>query len=250
MTISRVGSQADGGDVDGASTASRAFGSNVTAGNVVWFAAANSDSAHTFVAGDMTKSAGTATLDTIRLVRQRSQAGSGGAYYCNTGLWCAKVTGSGSLTLQVGGGTSGAYWVYGSGEITSTIGFDSNPIETQNDNGTDTDDTSPATTGNGTSAGGAYFVGIAGIGTPNAITITAGGSWSGVFEEEDGVNHFCGSIADRIVTSGTTDQGSWTISGHQEAWSAVLGVIKETSGGGPIELPTLTMPPMRSAGRR
>lgn len=225
MTISRVGTQAGGTFADSATSISRAFGSNVTAGNVVWFAATVTDN-HTFVAGDLTKSAGTATLDTIRLVHQRAQDMVG--YFVSNALWCAKVTGSGSLTLQAGGAAAGSYWVAASGEITSTIGFDSNPIETQNANGTGTDSSSPATTGNGTSAGGAYFLAMLGVGCPGVVTITLGGSFSTAYNESSGA-HMVGEASDRIVSAGTTDQGSWTLAGTTDGWCAVLGVIKESA---------------------
>lgn len=228
MTISRVGSQAGGTFADGAGSGSRAFPSNVTAGNVVWFAATIADSTHTFVAGDLTKSAGTATLDTIRLVQQRSQDMVEQGYFVSNAIWCAKVTGSGSLTLQASGSTAGAFWLAASGEISSTIGFDSNPIETQNGNGTGTDSSSPATTGNGTSAGGAYFIAMLGIGSPGAVTITLGGSFATAYNESSG-SHMVGEASDRIVSSGTTDQGSWTLSGTSDGWCAVLGVIKESA---------------------
>lgn len=234
MTISRVGTQAGAfTPVDGATSASRAFPSNVTAGNVVWFAAGASDSSHTFVASDCAKSAGTATIGTMKLLGVRNQD-SGDGYFMPTAVWAAKVTGSGSLTLTASNLTSGAFWIGGSGEITSDIGFPDAFEGTGANNGTGTDNTSPATTGSATSTGAAYFIACFGVGTAAVITIAApGNSFSAVMEEEDGINHYTGAIADRIVTTGTSTEGSWALTvALQQGWSGVIGIINEAVASG------------------
>lgn len=247
MTISRVGTQAGAfPPVDGATTASRAFPSDVTVGNVVYFAAAASDSSHTFVAGDCTKSAGTATIGTVELLGQVNQD-TGDGFFIPSAVWAAKVTGTGSLTLQAGGLTSGAFWIGGSGEYNSDVGWPATLAGTPSSNGTATDSSTPATTGNATSTGAAVFVAVMGVGAPAAITIGApGNSFSAVMEEEDGAAHMCGAIADRVVTTGTVTGGSWTLSSGTawQGWAAVVGVINESAAAASADV-AVVMPVMR-----
>lgn len=231
MTISRVSGQAGNATpVDGGASISRAFPSNVTSGNVVWFAAMAADTSHTFVAGDLTKSAGTATIESPVLLAVRNQD-TGDGYFLPTAIWGAKVTGNGSLTLQASGLSSGGFWLSASDEIASTNGFAGSGgfAGTGNNNGTSANSNSPATTGLNTAASqSAMLIGAVGIGAGVVLTIgSPGGSWSTVYSEPDGTAHHCGTVVDQIVAASVTAQPSWSITGTTDGWAAALGVIVE-----------------------
>ncbi len=236
MTISRVSGQAgDATPVDGTSgSISRAYPNNVTTGNVVWFAAMAADSSHTFVAGDLTKSAGTATIESPVLLAVRNQD-TGDNYFIPVGIWAAKVSSGGSLTLQAGGLSSTAFTIAASDEITSTNGFASSGgfAGTGNNNGTSANSSSPATTGLNTAPSqSAMLVGAMGVGGPGAVTIgSPGGSWSNVYTETN-VAHMFGAVADQIIAASGTAQPSWSLTGTTDAWAAVIGVIVEQASGG------------------
>lgn len=229
MTIAAVGGQLGGQVADSATSVSRAFGSNVSAGSLIIVVCEKfANSQDVFVAGDCTKSAGTATLDTITLDKEVSvQADT--SQWVHTGIWSALVTGAGSCTMQVAGAVTGSYLHIATGEFTGS--FDGSRLETSNSNSTTSDSTTSAGTGNGTSAGAAMFVAGVAINTGSNIAVTEDAAFSLIAEEQDGTAHVVGSAIYRIVTSGTTDEGSWTIGSANTGWCAALAVYKEAAGG-------------------
>lgn len=227
MSISQVASQAGGATVDASATASRAFPSNVTSGNLVYIGCStyNGNGATTFTAGSCTKSAGTATLGTISLDKQISDAGTN----ITAAIWSAVVTGSGSLTLQIAGTDANNYYAIGSDELSATNGWDGSRVETTNSG---TGNATTQTTGNMTSAGGAAFVGVTALGTGiNETSYTKAAAYTQIYKETDGVNHQPGLIEIHIVSSGTTEAATTTLTGAKP-YAAVGAVYKEVAGGG------------------
>lgn len=218
--------------MDASSAATRAFGSNVTAGNLI-VVMAGKDTGAAFVAGDCTKSAGTATLGTIALDAQ-FRFDLGGSAFHSVGIWSAIVTGSGSCTMRVAG-AAGNYWHISTSEWNSDVGWDASRVEqAPTGQGDATNDIGTATTGNGTSAGKALFMAVMCSDGSGVETITPDAAFTQIFEQEDASAHLMGNHQYRIVASGTTDAGDWTLSGAggNNGVLAQLVIYKETAGGG------------------
>lgn len=228
MSITAVGTQAGGVTTDLSTTVSRAFGANITSGNriVVVAARGHLDSSHTaFVAGDCTKSAGTATIGAITLDKTTSIYDPGNNVYIDVGIWSASVTGTGSCTMQVSSGVAD-YWVLGSGEYTSSLSAIS--VGATN-SGTGT--TGAADSGSVTpSSYDAVLVGGVGFGSAGATTITPDAAFTEIYEEENAAAHMIGSVIRRIMTSGS-DSASWTAP-TTDYWAAIVVAYTESGGGG------------------
>jgi hypothetical protein len=152
--------------------------------------------------------------------------------------------------MSVAGGSTD-FWNVAIIELSATSGWDASRLEAQNSSTQATDNQSPATTGNGTSVAGAAFIAGLSVQGSGTITITEDAAFSLAFEEQDASLHNTGSIIYRIVSSGTTDQGEWTLS-NNAGWATALAVYKEVSSGSPIDedyWPSLTkviVPPLVS----
>lgn len=232
MTIAAV--QETGNYTAGTNT-SKAFASDVTAGNLIVICGAKySPGNDAFALADCTKSAGTATLDTIALATQTIIATTTGADYAAASVWSAIVTGSGSLTMQVGGGLSGSEMLMGIGEYSATNGWDASRLEDSDIGKLATNNSGAAITGDMTSAGGALFIGGAGINTGSNLTITADSPFQKIFELATGASTAVASFIRRIVTAGTTDAVgmSWTPS-SDDGWAVAGAVYKEVAGAPP-----------------
>lgn len=230
MTITRVAAQAGGATVDLSTTASRAFPSNVTAGNLVWIAAGKYDpnSPSTFVVGDCTKSAGTATIGAITLdcvLNVGSIA---------VGIWSALVTGSGSLTLQVSNAAT-VYSAIGSDEWASSIGWDASRRE---DFKTGSGTATTQATASMTSAGAAGFVGVTCLDASGNISdYSQTGAYTRVYLETDGSVHEPGCIFSALVGTGTSQVASTSNSLNGSQLYVAAGVVyKEATGGAAPQL--------------
>lgn len=227
MTIAAVSGQAGGNNGNSATSVTRAFGSNVSAGSLIVVVGMKySPSSDAFVEGDCTKSAGTATLGTITLDRQ-VQVDTTDADFACVAIWSAIVTGGGSLTMQVAGAVSGSYLLIATHEFTGN--WDGSRAEAGNSNSTASNGVSPATSGNATSAGAALFIGGLNVNSQAGVTITPDGAFTTIYEDEAGTDDN-GSAIYKIVTSGNTDQAEWTIaSGTWYGWAAAVQVYKEAA---------------------
>lgn len=227
MTITLVTGQAAGANADNATSVSRAFPGNVTAGNrIVIGIAKYSPSVDAPVVGDISKSAGTCTVGAFTLDRNQSYNWTG-TEYVHAAIFSAPVTGSGSCTITVGGGVAGCYWNIGISEFASSNGS----ITVGNVN-SGQGNSAAADSGNVTSTGGAVFIGAMGLISTGAITITPDGAFSEIYEEQDGSTHMTGSIIYRIVTTGTTDSASWTVTSNH--WAASVVEYDEPAAGGVV----------------
>lgn len=149
----------DGSVASGVTSKSHAFPYDVTAGDLIvvsgfgW----NASSAHTFVAGDCTKTAGTATIDTPTLDKQITAAD--GANRMSVGLWSAIVTGSGSLTMQVAGMPASSDVGIGVDALHATAGWDDGRVEASNGQVDESGSGNAIHSGNVTTAGRAVLYG-------------------------------------------------------------------------------------------
>jgi hypothetical protein len=174
-------------------------------------------------AGDLTKVAGTATIDTPILHVQRSTA----ANEAHGGIWTVLVTGAGSLTLQLAPG--GSYTTMFVGVFTGN--FDADREEDTNSNGTTTDNQNSHTSGNATSAGPALFLGFLAVDDDNTTTLGVDASFTQIAEEESGANFMPGNFAYRIVGSGTTVNYNSTSTGANYGWVSGIVALREAAGG-------------------
>jgi hypothetical protein len=227
--------QSGGTAANNTTSVSRAFAGNVTANNlVVIIASRYSGSNDAWLVGDCTKSAGTATIETIALDRSINFATETNVYAV-VGIWSAIVTGSGSLTLQCAGAPSGSYLLLSTAEFSGN--WDANRAEAGNTNGSTSTATS-LTSNSATSAGAAVFVGGSQINSSSAITITLGGSgWSSIYSNGSSSDDN-GAMAYKIVASGTTDAYQLTISGASR-YSQIVQAYKEAAGAAASIVPIL-----------
>lgn len=200
-----------------------AFTSNVTAGSLIVVSAARwrSSDSTLYLAGGLTKSAGTATIDTPVL----EYSASPGSEYV-VGQWSCLVTGGGSLTLQVAHPFGGTYGSVGMAEYSGT--WDSSRTE---DTASNTGTSTAADSGNATSAGAAVFIGSMSSTNLGNVALTEDGAYLLIGEDQRGDLRAHHSMIEQIVGSGTTDAASWTI-GSSSAWAAAVIVFKEAGGGG------------------
>jgi hypothetical protein len=239
--VATVGSQAGFVLADGTTSVARAFPSNVTAGNLVtWSASIYQLSADAVTAGDCTKTAGTATIDTPTLDFQRQLAHEADAQRIQAAQCSAIVTGSGSLTLGISGQPAGSYYLFATDELSSVTGWDASRVEATNFGEDATNSTTSSSSGNVTSAGHAAIYGVLSISTGATATITEDGAFTLIGEEVDGSTHQAGSVIRRIVSTGTTDAADWTTNTNTFGYIAAAVVYKPvaaTGSGSPFQGP-------------
>lgn len=177
-----------------------AFDSNVTAGGVIVFGLSSKlYTPRDFVAGDLTKTAGTATIGTISLEITGNDGGATPEQY--SAVYTVPVTGTGSLTLQIANGDSNSTFRIHMLEATSA-----------NTSGTRIEDTdhitgsSTPTSGAMTAAGGSLFFGACSVFDGGATFTGTGGFTSFGTQTGEGA----GAAAYQIFTSGTTDSVEWS----------------------------------------
>lgn len=208
MTITAAGVAA-GYFGDNATSATLNADINVTAGQllVVW-GMKYSPSADAFVAGDCTKSSGTATIGTVSLDRQDG-ADMGGGAYAYSGIWSTIVSGTGTLRMSVGGAAAGSYLVIGVEAFNGS--WDASRADGTATGSTNTGDSiTSMSSGNITTTGAGLIVGCLAINNGAATTLTPDAAFTTAHEQEDGTTHAIGSGIYRIVSSGTTDAADWT----------------------------------------
>jgi len=213
--------QVTGNSTGSGTSVSKAFTSNVAVGNLIVvcgmkFSPGADDP---FVAGDCTKSAGTATLGTIALDKTFSH--SLGSDRLVSGVWSAVVTGAGTCTMQVGGALASSAINIGIQELHS----DTSTTYTVEGTNTGEGASGNASTGTVTSAGAAAFIGASTY-SSGVITVTEGTGYSQIFEQQDGSSFVVCNSEYQLVTTGTTDNADWT-AGTNTGWAAVLVVYKE-----------------------
>lgn len=224
MTIAIVAG-AGGSSFDNTTSGTFVFAS-VTAGSlIIIFCNRYSPGSQAFVSSDCTKSAGAATIGSVVLDSSVQIVYGAGADTVACGIWSVIVSGTGSLTMQVGNMQTGSYFDVDGAEFTGS--FDSSRLESSNNGSSATDDSTAPSTNNGVSAGAALFV--AGLSVPDSpsMSISPDGAFTTIFEQEDGNNHSPGSSIYQIVSGGTTDAGDWALTGNNGGYACALAVYKE-----------------------
>jgi hypothetical protein len=224
MTIAQVASQkASGlGDNLGAGVGvAVAYPGQVTAGNLLLiYGMKFSETVDPVVVGDLTKTAGTATLGTITLDETQNSNYSGTACEA-TAVFSVPVTGSGSCTMTLAGATAGAYLFVAVDEFS---GVDTTGTRVDGINAGSGNTTAPDT-GTVTSTAGALLAAAMANDAGVNEAITEDAAFTLEAESEDGATHAVGSAIFRIVTSSTGDSGSWGLAATRH-WSASLAVYK------------------------
>lgn len=211
--------QSTGTHVAAATSIVLAYTGNVTVGNVLVVAVSKyTPSTDVFVVGDISKSAGTATIGSWQLDKAEEHFTSG-SEYCSAALYSAVVTGTGSCTITVDS-VAGSYLQLGIMEF-SGISTATDRCESTNSGEADTGTDIHA--GSMTSARGAVFVATSYFNTSTNTTITED-SGVLVYEDEVGADGPA-SVTEQIVTTGTTLNPGWTISANR-IWVAVGGAYK------------------------
>ena len=214
--------QGGGTSTANSQTASRAFDTDLTSGNLITvLVAIYKDANDPLVIGDISQTAGTATLGAFSPDAQRFYEYSAGNYL-EVAVFSAIVTGSGSCTVTVGGAPVGSYWLVAAAEYSSTTGWDSNRVE---DSASNEGATGAPDIGSMTSVSTGLFTGVTAYSTNNT-TITPDGAYSTIFESED-ATHQNGSAIEQIVSGGTTDSVAWTAP-TTSAWAG-CSVVYQTA---------------------
>lgn len=225
MTITHV--QSTGTFADNVTSVALAYGSNITTADLLKIGvSAYKPSNDAFVVGDISKSAGTATLDSFTLDRGHNQ-NPAGSDYNNVAIYSALVTGTGSCTITVGGAPAGSYFLIAVAEFSTSLTWDATRLEAVNS--ADSSSGAPDS-GNVTSADDALFFGALGVYTGSATTVTPDGAFTEIYESQSAA-HQIGSFIYRIVTTGTTDAASWTAPTVDD-WAAAVTVDKEAAASG------------------
>lgn len=236
MAISRVGSvYADHGSSYGDSTDLTL--ASVTSGNlVVVYAGRRSGGANpAIVAGNLTKTSGSATIGTVTIDSQTLGAGSA------AGVFSVPITGNGNLTLTLAAVTD-CCWYGCMEQLTGVDVTASRKADSDVGNGTGNN---PATADAVSGAAG-IFCGCFAAEVSSAVTITQDAAFTLVYEDEaGGGGTLTFAAAERIVTGNTTDAATWTTSGiDAQGWAAAVAVLKEAGGAPPAAgsiVPTITL---------
>jgi hypothetical protein len=198
-----------------ASSVDAVFDSNVTNGNLIVFVVGVDPGQETWVAGDLAKQAGTATIGTIALDVQEYV----GSDY-SVAIWSIPVTGTGSLTLRLS-------CAAGSTPYVSTIEVSGADVSGSRLYGTNQNrDQAVGTLNSGTVAttGGGIFVGAGNMAGGTSYVIKSG--WTSIESVQVGIGY-------RIVSGATTDSASWTEpTGNINC--CIVAAYKDGAGGGSI----------------
>jgi hypothetical protein len=224
MTITAVTGQKAGAIANSTTSVTRAYPNDVTAGNLAligpWkFSLASA----LFVDGDVTKSAGAAVMAAPKVGKQN------GFLYnavneLDAASYYSAITGSGPATMQLTAAV-GSFIAISIDEYHSDRGA---IIPEPGVDNTATGNSAAPNSGSVTSIGSYQSVFHAVMTTNNGggnNTITPTGTFTEIFEDENGVTDQPGSAISRIVNSGVTDAGSWTAT--SDNWVAVIKSYRE-----------------------
>lgn len=204
----------------------RAYGSNLTAGSMVWVSASKyNGSSDVFVAGDCIQQAGTAVLGPIDLDDQHELLTSGGGRIA-VGQWSCLVLTGGSCTMRVQGALASSYIDLFSTEITGT--WDASRKENANRGGSGTASQTAASSGNVVSANGGIIMGCLVVDTGvSSYVMTQDGAFTEVGSENDGTVNIAGEAIYRVLSGADTDDASWVIGSANAGWAANAVAYRE-----------------------
>ena len=168
-----------GANIDAAAgPISKAFSVDVTAGNllVICLSKYSNTTNDPPVVGNISKSAGTATLGSFTLDKVASQLYAG-AEYIHSAIFSAPVTGSGSCTISIAAGSATYYWSLSISEY-SGVDVSGTRVDTTASN-SGTSGTSGAS-GSFTTAGSSLIIAAGACDTGSSHQMTAGTSFTAV----------------------------------------------------------------------
>jgi hypothetical protein len=196
----------------------------VTAGNLLVIFVAK-DASAAFAVGDISKSAGTATLGAFTLDSHAERIN--GAENIACAVYSAPITSSGSVTILFS--ATHYYWV----GLAEVAGCDVSVARVDGQN-TGNGITGLPVTGSVTSTAGAIFCGALATYSSGALTHTPGTGYSQVYEEENGALHMTGSSETQIVATSTSDTADWNAPNMSAAWAACVAVYKDSRVAPPV----------------
>lgn len=236
MSFSHVAGQSKVVSGDSSATVAAAFTSNVQLGSLIVVCGQKLDSGGNvpFTAGNLTKTAGTASISAIT----EDNSGDfdlGGPDFNNNSIWSCIVTSAGSLTLTIGGMGATSFSFMAIDEFTSSAGVDSTRVEqAPAPNQSATDNPASAACNNGTSAGAAVFIGSLGLDADNTMTSVPVTNGIAIGAVTDGSLHLVGAASYNIQASGATIAPGWTINrgvALVRGFNAIQVVYREAGAG-------------------
>jgi hypothetical protein len=197
-----------------------AFTNPVNANSVVTIEAARYTAATTdaFVVGDLTKTAGTATIGTIVLDVSAIQDVEDVTDKENSGIWRVNVTGSGTLTFTLTGNAGDYFWM----NVTEWSDMDNVCMGAISAIG------NSAAADSGTlllNQPGMLLAALA-LNSVISVTLTEDAAFTLLNEEENGVANTVGASAYRLTQGAVSDSGSWTL-GSAEGWACCLALYRD-----------------------
>lgn len=208
MTIARISGQAGGNTARAASSVSDTYGVNVTAGSLLTIICVRQNYPTTtdaaIVVGDLTKTAGTATIGAISLDRQAREVLSGSD--ANIAVFSCIVLTTGSATFTLAGNVAGEMFAsIGLEEHTGSWGA-SRVVGTNHATGATG---APSTDFVTTTASSLLIAGVV-TSSPNFQTHTQDSPWLLTIEEEDGSTTLTCSLVSYVAPSATTIEATWS----------------------------------------
>jgi hypothetical protein len=219
--------QRAGGTADNTTSVVVAYPANVVTGDLLVIAVVKySPSDDAFVVGDISKSAGTATLGSFTLDQNVNFNFQASSDRMAAAIYSAPVTAGGSCTITVGGAVAGSFLMM---SVSEWEGLDTGSSRLE-DSDTGTGASGAPATATATSAGAALFIGVVITNFAVVTTHTPGADYTTLFESEDGANHTTGSAEARIVTAGATDAADW-VAPTTSDYACVLAVYRPVGAG-------------------
>lgn len=208
MTIARISGQAGGVTARSANNVSDSYGVNVTAGSLLTIIAVRGNYPTTadaaIVVGDLTKTAGTATIGAISLDHQARELS--GGFDANIGVFSCIVLTTGSATFTLAGNVAGEMFAsIGLEEHTGSWGA-SRVVGTNHAAGA----TGAPSTGTVTTTASALLIAGVVTSTGNVETHTQDSPWLLTYEEENGTTSLTCSLVSYVAPSATTIEATWS----------------------------------------
>ncbi len=228
--ISEVGSgthRAEGICDNTSGTCTAAYANNVTSGNLlvaggVWYAPSSTAISQLTI---------TSTCTTGNWTIDGDEHGGGSPNDVWNWIAYAVATSSSACTITATGtGAAGSYFSYGASEFTGQHASTPHSVDGGNSSGTATSASDAITT----ATANELIIGVFAHGSAANTSITPGGSYTQINEEEDGVTHAAYNLVFRIATTATSYTVDFTV-GTSTAWMVSTHSFQEAVGGAAAE---------------
>lgn len=224
--ISEVGSQRAEGVCDAQDTCDAVYPGSVTSGNLlvaggVWYGP--SSTAISQLAVTSTCTTGNWTID-------GDEHGGGTPNDVWNWIAYAVATSSGACTVTANGNGAGNYHGYAIDEFTGQHASTPHSVDGGSSTGTSTSASDAITT----ATANELIIGVFGHGSSANSSITPGGSYTQINEEEDGIIHAPYNLVFRLATTATSYTVDFTV-GTSVNWMVLTHSFQEATGGGAAE---------------